>query len=90
MASRATSASNNAVALAAIMPRIRSTAVIGRRRKGIFTDRLGHCRGIRKAVVSELEAPARHGYHAISHAPGLRMQWRIRPHCPIEKIVPSG
>jgi hypothetical protein len=28
------------------------------------------------------EAPARHGYHAISHAPRPRLQWRIRPHRP--------
>jgi hypothetical protein len=35
-------------------------------------------------VLDELEAPARHGYHASSHAPGPRMQRRIRPHCPIK------
>ena len=38
-------------------------------------------------VLDESEAPARHGYHAISHAPGPRTQWRIRPHCPNHKII---
>jgi hypothetical protein len=52
-ASRAISASSNAVAVAMIMPKIGSTAVIGRRRKGIFTGRLGHCRGIKRAVLDE-------------------------------------
>ena len=33
------------------------------------------------------EAPARHGYHAISHAPGPRTQWRIRPHRPDPRIT---
>jgi hypothetical protein len=71
-------------------PRTRSTVVIARRRKGIFTDRLSNLSRISKAMLDELEAPARHGYHAISHAPGPRTQWRIRPHCPIMKVVPSG
>jgi hypothetical protein len=39
MASRAISASSKGVAVAASMPRTRSTVVIARRRKGIFTDR---------------------------------------------------
>jgi hypothetical protein len=33
-------------------------------------------------MLDASEAPARHGYHAISHAPGPRTQWRIPPHCP--------
>ena len=36
-------------------------------------------------MLGEPEAPARRGYHAISHAPGPRTQWRIRPHCPDQK-----
>ena len=85
MASRAISASSKAVAVAASMPRTRSTVVIARRRKGIFTDRLGNCRKSARPCQTSSEAPARHGYHAISHAPGPRTQWRIRPHCPISK-----
>ena len=42
------------------------------------------------AMLDDLEAPARHGYHAISHAPAPRIQRRIRPHCPIERVEPSG
>ena len=42
------------------------------------------------AIGLAVAAMARHGYHAISHAPGPRTQWRIRPHCPITTVVPSG
>ena len=37
-------------------------------------------------VLDKPVAPARRWYHAISHAPGPRTQWRIRPHRPIEQI----
>jgi hypothetical protein len=33
-------------------------------------------------MLDASEAPARRWYHASSHAPGPRTQWRIRPHCP--------
>jgi hypothetical protein len=51
-ASRAISASGNAVAAAAAIPRMRSTAVIVRRRKEIFTDRLGICRRINEVMLT--------------------------------------
>jgi hypothetical protein len=58
--------------------------VMVRRRKEIFTDRLGIRRRINEDMLASKEALARHGYHAIPHAPGPRTQWRIRPHCPID------
>jgi hypothetical protein len=51
-ASRAISASSKAVAVAAIMLRIRSTVATALRRKGIFTGWLGHCRGMSKAMLA--------------------------------------
>jgi hypothetical protein len=38
-------------------------------------------------MLDKSEAPARRWYHAISHAPGPRTQWRIRPHCPDQRIT---
>jgi hypothetical protein len=58
MASRAIDPINSAVATAAIMRGNRSAVVIVRRRKGIFTGWLGHCRGMSKAVLDELGSPS--------------------------------
>ena len=33
-------------------------------------------------MLDESEDPARRRYQASSHAPGPRLQWRIRPHRP--------
>jgi hypothetical protein len=49
MASHVINPVNCAVATAAIMTRIRSTVVMARRCKGIFTGWLGHCRRMGKA-----------------------------------------
>jgi len=57
MASRAINAINSEVATAALMPRITSTVVAARRRKGIFTGRSGLCSGMGKAVLDELRGP---------------------------------
>jgi len=38
-------------------------------------------------VLDKPVAPARRWYHAISHAPGPRTQWRIRPHRPDQSLI---
>ena len=57
MESRAISANNNAVTVAANALKNRSTVVTARRGKRIFTGWLGDCRGMGTAVLGELGSP---------------------------------